>query len=167
MWRSFIEWLRSIFNKKGGGGVEATTLTQELQKNKWAGLNQYIAQHDILLKSIVLQQSYYDGKHAVLVRQPKRADDPNHRLVINYSKLIVNLPTDYMVGKPVSVEVPDSAAIKYGADLERLKGFRQKLEDVREDNSDHHIDFTTVRNGLTAGGAGVLFYFDQDRKSVV
>lgn len=160
MWRSFIEWLRSLFNKKGGGGVEATTLTQELQKNKWAGLNQYIAQHDILLKSIVLQQSYYDGKHAVLVRQPKRADDPNHRLVINYAKLIVNLPTDYMVGKPVSVEVPDIAASKYGADLERLKGFRQKLEDVREDNSDHHIDFTTVRNGLTAGGAGVLFYFD-------
>ena len=160
MWHSFVEWLRSLF-KKGGSDMDMTSTTEVLMKNKWEGLNLFIAQHDSILQTIVKQQAYYDGKHAVLLREPKRANDPNHRLVINYAKLIVNLPTDYMVGKAVSTEVPDSAAGKYGADINRLQTFRTMLEDVQEENSDHHVDFTTVRNGLTAGGSGVLFYFDQ------
>lgn len=158
MWKKFIGWLRSVFGKRQGG-EEMDERTQRMASDEWAGLKKILSEHDKLLKDIEKAQDMIDGEFEILKRQPKRPDDPNHKIVMNYSKLIVGMKANYMMAKPVSHEVLETEELKDKAAL--VDEFTEEYKDILEDNDDHSVDFLTIRRGLIAGAAVVLFYFDE------
>lgn len=158
MFERLKQWFRTLFKRKGGVSM-TEAYTEELKKNDWEQLSDLLKEHDKLLTTIEKQQDIFDGDFAILKRNPKRDDDPNHRIVINYSKLICNMPASYMLGKPISRDVPDTV-VKNGVKKEMVEEFRALLESVTEDNEDHAVDFLNTKRSLIAGGATVLFYFN-------
>lgn len=158
MFERLKQWFRTLFKRKGGVSMNES-YTDELKKNDWEALSDLLKEHDKLLKNIEKQQDIFDGDFEILKRNPKREDDPNHRIVINYSKLICNMPASYMLGKPISRDVPETV-IKKGVNKELVAEFRELLESVAEDNEDHAVDFLNTKRSLIAGGATVLFYFN-------
>ncbi|EMA6344873.1 phage portal protein [Bacillus cytotoxicus] len=159
MFERLKQWFRTLFKRKGGV-IVTEQYTAELKKDKWKQLSEILKEHDSILKQVEHKQKIYDGEFEIKTRQPKREDDPNHRIVVNYSKLICNMPSSYMLGKPVSIDIPDTITDK-GVSKAILEEFRERLEQVTEDNEDHAVDFLNTKRGLIAGGATVLFYFDE------
>ena len=53
-------------------------------------------------------QDYYEGKHAILNRQPKHPDEPCNNLVCNYAKYISDFAAGYLIGEPVSYQSEDN-----------------------------------------------------------
>ncbi|PFW61538.1 hypothetical protein COL20_16995 [Bacillus sp. AFS075034] len=159
MFERLKQWFRTLFKRKGGVSM-TESYTDELKKNDWEQLSELLKEHDKLLKTFEKQQDIFDGEFEILKREKKRNDDPNHRIVINYSKLITNMPASYMLGKPVSRDIPDTV-IEKGVNKDLVEEFRELLESVSEDNEDHAVDFLNTKRALIAGGATVLFYFNE------
>lgn len=153
------EWFRTLFKRKGGVSVKEN-YTEKLKQKDWELLTDILKEHDKILNEIEKRQGIFDGEFEILNRPKKRDDDPNHRIVVNYSKLICGMPTSYMLGKPVSYDVPDTI-IEDGASKDVVELFREQLKHVLEDNDDHAVDYLNTKRGLIAGGATVLFYFDE------
>ena len=49
-------------------------------------------------------QDYYEGKQKILMRTPKRADDPCNNVVANFAKYITDIASGYQMGEPVSYQ---------------------------------------------------------------
>ena len=49
-------------------------------------------------------ESYYKGEHDILLRQPKRRDDPCNNVVCNYAKYITDIGSGFLIGEPVSYQ---------------------------------------------------------------
>lgn len=47
---------------------------------------------------------YYEGKHEILIRTPKRKDDPCNNIVANFAKYITDIASGYQMGEPVSYQ---------------------------------------------------------------
>ena len=45
-------------------------------------------------------QDYYTGKHEILLRKPKRKDDPCNNVVCNYAKYISDIGSGFLIGEP-------------------------------------------------------------------
>lgn len=159
MFERLKEWFRTLFKRKGGVSVQEN-YTEKLKQKDWELLNEILKEHDKLLLDVEKRQEVFDGDFDILKRKPKRTDDPNHRIVVNYSKLICGMPASYMLGKPVSYDVPDTV-IEKGASKEVVEQFRDELKYVLEENDDHAVDYLNTKRGLIAGAATVLFYFDE------
>ncbi|MEZ2659296.1 phage portal protein [Aneurinibacillus aneurinilyticus] len=157
MWRQFKEWLRRLWSRqKGEGTVPWDNQTQAIAENKWEKLNKILQQHSYMLAEAEEAQRRYDGDYDILRREKKRLDDPNHRIVTNYARMIVNMKVNYMLGKPVSYDVPKSID---GVLEEVLSQFEEDLRAVMEENDDEAVTFEAVRDGLIARVATVLFYW--------
>ncbi|MGM7428560.1 phage portal protein [Bacillus pacificus] len=159
MFERLKEWFRTLFKQKGGVSVQEN-YTEKLKQKDWELLNEILKEHDKLLLDVEKRQKIFDGDFDILKRNPKRTDDPNHRIVVNYSKLICGMPASYMLGKPVSYDVPDTV-IEKGTSKELVEQFRDELKYVLEENDDHAVDYLNTKRGLIAGAATVLFYFDE------
>ncbi|HDR7486373.1 TPA: phage portal protein [Bacillus pacificus] len=159
MFERLKEWFRTLFKQKGGVNVKES-YTELLKKDKWEPLNDILKEHDMILRDVEKRQKVFDGDFNILKREKKRDDDPNHRIVVNYSKLICGMPASYMLGKPVSCDVPDTV-IEKGVSKEIVEEFREQLKHVLEENEDHSVDYLNTKRGLIAGAATVLFYFDE------
>lgn len=153
------EWFRTLFKRKGGVNVQGNYV-EKLKQKEWELLNEILKEHDKVLLDVEKRQKVFDGEFDILERKKKRPDDPNHRIVVNYSKLICGMPTSYMLGKPVSYDIPDTVIDK-GANKELVEAFREELKYVLEENDDHAVDYLNTKRGLIAGAATVLFYFDE------
>ncbi len=143
-----------IASFKGGDVMDERT--KRLQKDDWKLLRKIISDHQKKLKEIEAAQSIFDGEYELLKRQPKRPDDPNHKIIINFSKLIIRMKANYMFGKPVTYDIPQIE----GIDQQLIKEFNEEFTMVLEDNDDHAVDYLNTKRGLIAGAAVVLFYFD-------
>ena len=65
----------------------------------------YIKLHNQLLSpKYKLLQDYYEGKHKILNRTPKRSDDPCNNIVANFAKYITDIASGYHIGEPVSYQ---------------------------------------------------------------
>ena len=49
-------------------------------------------------------EDYYTGKHDILLRRPKRRDDPCNNVVCNYAKYISDIGSGFLIGEPVSYQ---------------------------------------------------------------
>lgn len=49
-------------------------------------------------------ESYYKGEHDILLRKPKRKDDPCNNVVCNYAKYITDIGSGFLIGEPVSYQ---------------------------------------------------------------
>ena len=49
-------------------------------------------------------QDYYTGKHEILLRKPKRKDDPCNNVVCNYAKYITDIGSGFLIGEPISYQ---------------------------------------------------------------
>lgn len=49
-------------------------------------------------------KDYYTGKHDILLRKPKRKDDPCNNVVCNYAKYITDIGSGFLIGEPVSYQ---------------------------------------------------------------
>lgn len=65
----------------------------------------YIQLHRTLLSERYKHlQDYYEGKHDILLREPKREDDPCNNVVCNYAKYISDFAAGYLIGEPISYQ---------------------------------------------------------------
>ena len=49
-------------------------------------------------------KDYYTGKHDILLRKPKRKDDPCNNVVCNYAKYITDIGSGFLIGEPISYQ---------------------------------------------------------------
>ena len=49
-------------------------------------------------------ESYYKGEHDILLRKPKRKNDPCNNVVCNYAKYITDIGSGFLIGEPVSYQ---------------------------------------------------------------
>ena len=49
-------------------------------------------------------EDYYEGRHDILLRQPKRRDDPCNNLMCNYAKYITDIGSGFLIGEPISYQ---------------------------------------------------------------
>lgn len=49
-------------------------------------------------------ESYYKGEHDILLRKPKRKDNPCNNVVCNYAKYITDIGSGFLIGEPVSYQ---------------------------------------------------------------
>lgn len=87
----------------------------------------YIKLHkDKLSPRYQLLQDYYEGKHKILHRTPKRNDDPCNNVVANFAKYITDIASGYHIGEPVSYQSQEQ-------DLKQLIDLFKKAEtDVQD-----------------------------------
>lgn len=91
----------------------------------------YIKLHrDLLSARYKRLQDYYEGKHAILFRKPRREDDPCNNIAVPYPKYITDIASGYHIGEAVSYQSEDE-------DLDDLLTLYKKAEvDVQDtDNS--------------------------------
>lgn len=90
----------------------------------------YIKLHRQLLSNrYQLLQDYYEGRHKILLRAPKREDEPCNNIVVPYPKYITDMASGYHIGEAVSYQSNE--------DLDKLMELFKKAEtDVQDtDNS--------------------------------
>lgn len=51
-----------------------------------------------------LLQDYYEGKQKILLRVPRRENDPCNNIVANFAKYITDIASGYHIGEPVSYQ---------------------------------------------------------------
>lgn len=52
-------------------------------------------------------QDYYTGEHSILLRRPKRKNDPCNNVVCNYAKYITDIGSGFLIGEPISYQSED------------------------------------------------------------
>ena len=63
----------------------------------------YIKQHhDATGDRYEKLKDYYEGRHKILDRLPKRADDPCNNLMANFAKYITDFASGYLIGEPIA-----------------------------------------------------------------
>lgn len=72
-------------------------------------------------------QDYYEGRHDILLREPKRPDEPCNNLVCNYAKYISDFASGYLIGEPISYQTEDDSNID---DL--IAWFKKAQTDVQD-----------------------------------
>ena len=88
-------------------------------------------------------EDYYTGKHDILLRRPKRKDDPCNNIVCNYAKYITDVGSGFLIGEPISYQSEDS-------DLTDLLEWYRKAEvdvqdsDNAEDQSIYGVAYELV-----------------------
>lgn len=94
---------------------------------------------------------YYEGKHDILIRTPKRKDDPCNNIVANFAKYITDIASGYQMGEPVSYQSEE--------DLSDLMYYFNKAQvDVQDtDNAEDQSIY---------GVAYELVYMSSDDESV-
>ena len=94
---------------------------------------------------------YYEGKHDILIRTPKRKDDPCNNIVANFAKYITDIASGYQMGEPVSYQSEE--------DLTDLMYYFNKAQvDVQDtDNAEDQSIY---------GVAYELVYMSSDEESV-
>lgn len=140
--------------------------TASLAQDEWDKLKKILTEHRGLLSEVEKAQEYRDGEFKILKRKAKRKDDPNHRIVPNYASFIIGMKTSYMLGIPVSYDVPKGILMK----KQRNEGipeavydqYKEEFLEVTEENDDHAVTMEVLSDGLIAGAAVVLFHFDED-----
>lgn len=53
-------------------------------------------------------EDYYEGRHAILLRQPKRPDEPCNNVVCNFCKYITDFASGYLIGEPIAYQSDDN-----------------------------------------------------------
>lgn len=74
-------------------------------------------------------EDYYTGKHDILLRRPKRKDDPCNNIVCNYAKYITDVGSGFLIGEPISYQSEDSEL----TDL--LEWYRKAEVDVQDSDN--------------------------------
>ncbi len=65
----------------------------------------YIQLHRTLLSERYQHlKDYYEGRHAILNRKPKREDEPCNNVVCNFCKYISDFASGYLIGEPISYQ---------------------------------------------------------------
>jgi SPP1 family phage portal protein len=66
---------------------------------------EYIREHRTILSGRYQHlKDYYEGRHDILLRKPKREDDPCNNVVANYAKYISDLASGYLIGEPIAYQ---------------------------------------------------------------
>ena len=74
-------------------------------------------------------RSYYAGEHNILLRKPKRKDDPCNNVVCNYAKYITDIGSGFLIGEPISYQSEDDDL----SDL--LEWFKTAEVDVQDNDN--------------------------------
>lgn len=74
-------------------------------------------------------EKYYKGEHNILLRKPKRKDDPCNNVVCNYAKYITDIGSGFLIGEPISYQSEDSDL----SDL--LEWFKAAEVDVQDNDN--------------------------------
>lgn len=61
-----------------------------------------IKQHRTTIKRLDKLSDYYDGKHDIQQRSFSNPNIPNHKIVANHAKYIVDIATGFLVGNPIA-----------------------------------------------------------------
>lgn len=69
----------------------------------------YIKKHSTLLSErYQYLKDYYEGRQKILMRKPKREDDPCNNVVCNYCKYISDFAAGYLIGEPIAYQSDDN-----------------------------------------------------------
>ena len=74
-------------------------------------------------------ESYYKGEHNILLRKPKRKNDPCNNVVCNYAKYITDIGSGFLIGEPISYQSEDDDL----SDL--LEWFKAAEVDVQDNDN--------------------------------
>lgn len=170
MFQKVWGWIKGLFSRRKGGDVEVGTKwdekTEILAKDEWGKLKKVLSDHRVLLNEVEKAQEYHDGEFKILNRKPKRKDDPNHRLAPNYASLIIGMKSSYMLGIPIAYDVPKGILMQKkrneGVPEEVFEQYKEEFLEVTEENDDHAVTMEAMNDGLIAGAATVLFYFNDN-----
>ena len=94
-------------------------------------------------------KDYYEGRHEILNREPKRPDEPCNNLMANFAKYITDFAAGYLIGEPVAYKAADDKNIN---DL--LDWFRKAQTDVQ--------DMDNAKDQSIYGVAYELVYMSSD-----
>lgn len=56
-------------------------------------------------------KDYYEGRHSILLREPKRKNDPCNNLMANFAKYITDFASGYLIGEPISYSSDDKTGL--------------------------------------------------------
>ena len=60
--------------------------------------------HNHMSARYQMLQDYYEGRHKILLREPKRPDDPCNNVVCGFPKYISDFAAGYLIGEPVAYQ---------------------------------------------------------------
>lgn len=83
--------------------------------------------HAQLLHKFKEDYDYYVGKHNILTQKPKENGKPDHRIMVNFPKYIVDRYTSYFIGVPVKVTSDDEQVNEF-VDLYRMENDMEDME---------------------------------------
>ncbi|EKF50726.1 phage portal protein [Lactococcus garvieae] len=83
--------------------------------------------HAQLLHKFKEDYDYYVGKHKILTQKPKENGKPDHRIMVNFPKYIVDRYTSYFIGVPVKVTSDDEQVNEF-VDLYRMENDMEDME---------------------------------------
>lgn len=83
--------------------------------------------HAQLLHKFKEDYDYYVGKHKILTQKPKEKGKPDHRIMVNFPKYIVDRYTSYFIGVPVKVTSDDEQVNEF-VDLYRMENDMEDME---------------------------------------
>lgn len=90
-------------------------------------ISDYIKLHRrYLSERYQLLQDYYRGKHKILLRNPKRPEDPCNNVVCNFAKYITDMASGYHIGE----------AVAYQSDTENLDDISELFKHAETDVQD-------------------------------
>ena len=95
-----------------------------------ARIREYIQLHRTALSERYEKlESYYKGEHNILLRKPKRKNDPCNNVVCNYAKYITDIGSGFLIGEPISYQSEDDDL----SDL--LEWFKAAEVDVQDNDN--------------------------------
>ncbi|MDT2741972.1 phage portal protein [Lactococcus garvieae] len=83
--------------------------------------------HAQLLHKFKEDYDYYVGKHKILTQKRKEKGKPDHRIMVNFPKYIVDRYTSYFIGVPVKVTSDDEQVNEF-VDLYRMENDMEDME---------------------------------------
>lgn len=118
----------------------------ETQLNKQQ-IEKLISHHSRIVQRIKTNQNYYEGSHAVLMRNKKYKGSANNKIVCNHAKEISDTATGYFLNSPISYSTYDK--VHEASELSRL----QEAFDVA------NVDETDSDNAQSMSVCGVAYEY--------
>ena len=91
-----------------------------------------------------LLEDYYEGRHKILLRTPKREDDPCNNIVANYAAYITDMASGYQMGEPVSYQSDNENELKDLLDWYKAAQVDVQDTDNAEDMSIYGVAYELV-----------------------
>lgn len=129
-------------------------------------LHDVIQKHQEWLREAGIEklQKAYDGfLEDIDIREKGRGDGINNKLHASYAQLAIDMPTDYMIGRPPTFHIEDPAQEdKESKETPLVEEYRKALNAVIKPEISQRVFAENMRQGSIAGYSCIICWIDED-----